>query len=352
MRWNLWGIVELVAEPDGRWADELARALGPDIARIGTTKRRAPRSRLELRFVEHLDRRGLRELAHGLHVGERTVVDTLYGVRITGGPSGLRLEATAPALEWAFWGLELALLDAGATFVHGAGLARDGRAILLPSWGGVGKTAIVAHLVRARGYSLLGDDLVILDRDGSCFPFPKPFVLYGYHRALFPAAFEGGRGPVAPPALGAALSSVARRLKPLLRPLPRALQLARRLNPQSQPVAPSVVLGQDALADPARLAGVIWLERGGAAPAAGTIAVGELASRILGSTSHEFDARAVALTNVLFGVGLLRFEDVHGRWHHVLSTALTRVDRQTLTLPVDWGLERVASHVAGVVDGA
>ena len=250
-----------------------------------------------------------------------------------------------------FWGLSLALLDAGAAFVHCAGLVRAGRAVLLPSWGGVGKTAIVARLVRGNGFSLLGDDLVIVDRDGSCFPFPKPFVLYGYHRALFPEVFAAGRGPVAPPFLGAALTAAARRMKPWLRSLPAALQLARKVNPQSQPVAPSDVLGREALAEPASLARVIWLERGGVDVAGGTIGVGDLATRILGSTSHEFDARAVALTNVLFGVGLLGFESTHGRWHHMLSTALRRVDRRTLTLPAEWSLDRVADHVAHVVAG-
>ncbi len=350
MRWNLWSIVDLVAEPNSRWTDELARALGPDLERIGRTARSEARSRLTLRFVDRLDLTGLRELTRHVHVGNRTVADTLYGVRITDQTGGLHLDATAPALEWVLWGLELALLDAGATFVHCAGLVREGRAVLLPSWGGVGKTAIVAHLVREHGYSLLGDDLVIVDREGWCFPFPKPFVLYGYHRALFPEVFDRGRGPVAPPALGAVLTAAARRVKPWLRPFPAVLQLARRLNPQSQPIAASDVFGRNALAEPARLARVIWLERGRTEPAGGAIAVEELATRILGSTSHEFDARAVALTNVLFGVGLLRFLSAHGRWHHILSTSLGRVDRRTLTLPVGWGLDRVANYVTDVVE--
>jgi len=352
MRLNLWGLVELVAEPAGRWADEVARALGPDVVRLGTSMRSEARTRVDVRFVERLEMTGLRELTHGVYVGDRIVADTQYGVRITGRPGVLRLEATAPALEWVFWGVALALLEAGATFVHCAGLARDGQAVLLPSWGGVGKTAIVAHLVRGKGYSLLGDDLVIVDRDGWCFPFPKPFVLYGYHRPLFPEVFEKGRGPMAPTALGAALSVAARGVKPLLRPLPAVLQLARRLNPQSQPVAPSDILGRDALAEPARLARVIWFERGGVEVTDRPIGVGDLATRILGSTSHEFDVRAVALTNVLFGVGLLGFEGTQGRWHHILVTALGRVDRRKLTLPADWSLDRVAGQVAAVVDRA
>ncbi len=36
----------------------------------------------------------------------------------------------------------------------------------------------------------LGDDLIIVDSNGYCFSYPRPFCLYEYHKKLFPQYFE------------------------------------------------------------------------------------------------------------------------------------------------------------------
>ncbi len=68
----------------------------------------------------------------------------------------------------------------GCTFVHGAGLARDGKGVLVIGHSGVGKTSLALEMV-SDGYSFFGDDLVILSREGEMLSFPKRIKLEGWN---------------------------------------------------------------------------------------------------------------------------------------------------------------------------
>ena len=75
--------------------------------------------------------------------------------------------------------------------VHAAAVCdQQGQATLLPGAGGVGKTALVGYLVKEQGFKHLGDDIVILGKDGGCLSFPRAFVLKAYHRSVYPEVFE------------------------------------------------------------------------------------------------------------------------------------------------------------------
>ncbi|HEX4739376.1 MAG TPA: hypothetical protein VH331_17650 [Allosphingosinicella sp.] len=60
--------------------------------------------------------------------------------------------------------------------MHGAAVARDGGAILIPGASGAGKSTLAAFLA-ARGYHYLSDDLIALRADGRVMPWPTPFSI-------------------------------------------------------------------------------------------------------------------------------------------------------------------------------
>ena len=98
---------------------------------------------------------------------------------------------------WAFgnaWYLpymiQLILEEEGKTFIHGAGVAVNGEGILISAFGGIGKTCFIANAIKKSGVKLLGDDLIMVDKDGYCYSYPRPFCLYEYHKKLFPQFFE------------------------------------------------------------------------------------------------------------------------------------------------------------------
>lgn len=85
--------------------------------------------------------------------------------------------------------LQFLFLQQGKTFSHSAAISVDGAGILLPAFGGVGKTSFIARAVLDPRVRMIGDDLVILTEDGLIEPYYRPFCLYQYHKPLFPDFF-------------------------------------------------------------------------------------------------------------------------------------------------------------------
>jgi hypothetical protein len=302
---------------------------------------------VEVSGAGELDMRSAREVGRGIYNTPTGVIDEVYGVEVAWrDPGHLVIRCTRPTLEWAMPSLLLAGLRAGCAFMHGAGLERDGVAWLFPSWGGVGKTALVAALVGSHGWRMLGDDFVIVTDEGECLAFPKPMVLYPYHRAMFPEVFSSGRGPAAPASFNGALTRAAVMVKPVLRRFPGLLQWARKHNPQSVRVAPSQVFGRDKLASGGRIGGVVFLERvtGLSAPQLEE-ADGGLVGRAFGTTLSEFDPRCTMACNVALGSGHLRPEEFYERWVGCLGEGLRDAPQYVLRLPADVAAGRVVDAV-------
>lgn len=67
------------------------------------------------------------------------------------------------------------------TLVHAAGFKYKGRNILVPAFGGIGKTFLVSKLSENLTTSIYGDDLVLLDKNNVIFPYHRPMCMYKYH---------------------------------------------------------------------------------------------------------------------------------------------------------------------------
>lgn len=74
----------------------------------------------------------------------------------------------------------------GVTFVHSLGVELDGRGVIFPASGGVGKTSLVSYLRNIPGFRFFGDDFVIVAENGIMYSFPSDFSIYPYHLKLFP----------------------------------------------------------------------------------------------------------------------------------------------------------------------
>lgn len=81
------------------------------------------------------------------------------------------------------------LLTQNKTYVHGAAVDVEGCGVLLPAFGGIGKTSFISQAVKRKGVRTLGDDMIIVTDQGKLEPFLRPFVLYKYHKPLFPEFF-------------------------------------------------------------------------------------------------------------------------------------------------------------------
>lgn len=138
-----------------------------------------------------------------------------------------------------------AQLPLGQTFVHASSLERDGAAVALLAWGGIGKTTSMLKLVLEDGWRFLSDDLGLVDADGVLHRSPKHMQVYGYNLAGQPAiarAFFGGR------------SAMDRVSWALFRLLKGDQRIRRRISAES-------LFGEARVARSGRLERAIFLER-------------------------------------------------------------------------------------------
>jgi hypothetical protein len=146
------------------------------------------------------------------------------------------LPYVGPVLQWL-------MLQKGHCLAHAAAVAVNGRGILLPAWGGTGKTtAIVSLLKKVPGASFLSDDYTILSEKGYMLAYPKAFFIYPYHRDLFPHLFKARHKPLMPPALSGALERVRKVVRPVCMAFPRLENIARRITPEHMLVPAHVAL--------------------------------------------------------------------------------------------------------------
>lgn len=94
---------------------------------------------------------------------------------------------------------QLVHLEQGASYLHASSFEKDGRAVALVAWGGIGKTTSLLKLVSEDNWRFLSDDLGLIDRDGILWRTPKKMQIYAYNIEGQPGLKQrllGGRTPV------------------------------------------------------------------------------------------------------------------------------------------------------------
>lgn len=130
-----------------------------------------------------------RKMFHSVYGSERSFVDERGRFAFQKMKTGYTIYTDVPFVVNLF--IQLLLVRQGFSFVHSAAVAGpDGSITLFTGGGGVGKTALIGGLVGHKGFRLLGDDIVIVGKDGECFSFPRHFVLKDYHRSVYPKIFK------------------------------------------------------------------------------------------------------------------------------------------------------------------
>jgi len=77
--------------------------------------------------------------------------------------------------------LQCSLLDRNAALIHASGFSVDGKGVLLPAWGGVGKSTIMSRAVLHGKAKFLTDDHAVIDADGQMYLHTLPIHAYVYH---------------------------------------------------------------------------------------------------------------------------------------------------------------------------
>lgn len=77
--------------------------------------------------------------------------------------------------------LQYTLIKHGGALIHAGAFTIGGKGILLPAWGGVGKSTLVSRSVLHGTGSFIADDHAVVSEDGNMHLYTLPIHLYSYH---------------------------------------------------------------------------------------------------------------------------------------------------------------------------
>jgi len=78
----------------------------------------------------------------------------------------------------AFTIFQIKLLQRGYTLLHAGAMSKNKKGSILVGWPGVGKSSTIFGLVENESFKLLGDDSVILSKEGEVYSYPQRVGIY------------------------------------------------------------------------------------------------------------------------------------------------------------------------------
>lgn len=253
---------------------------------------------------------------------------------------GELLTSVLPVVEWVG-------VRRGAAMVHAATVAIGGRGVLLPAWGGVGKTSTMARLTSRPDGQFMGDDWAWVNTDQELLGYAKPMFLKPHHRELYPHVFGERRKPLAPSALTDTVASLATAVHPVIIRYPRLADVTRKWSPEHLMAHPEQVFGADRIAAVAPLALVCFLERYDGTDAELTERSTDwMVRRMVGNFHAELPRTSRELVTAFGATGLIGLEDYFADKAAVTAKAIAGLPTYHLRVPADWPAPRASAAFA------
>lgn len=347
MKLSVLGVIGVDVDERYKWKDTLF--LDSGVCSYEPELYKKSKRIIKIKYTKTVDFRGARKIEEDIYACNEYVFDKEKNIKIYfEDKNTCVLESNQEVNEWLTVMLQVMLLGEGYSFVHAAAVENNkGECILLPSWGGVGKTATVAKMLKS-GYKLLGDDLNILSDSGKIYGFPKKFVLYFYHKRLFPEVFEK-RSIKCNSKLNEFYSLIIPSTKRILRKIPGVLAFARKHNPQSMKISPYEIFGKERIGLDGKIREIIWLERLVGQNYVRSIDEKALISKAVSVTMNEVFSDNLTAILIMCGMGLLDYDDIFKKMYTIYENAFSGALMRELCVdknrPVDSVAEMVAKNV-------
>jgi len=237
-----------------------------------------------------------------------------------------------------------------AAMVHAAIVNYRGAGVLMPAWGGVGKTSTVAKLVRIDGVQFMADDWAFLRADGSVLGYAKPMFIKAHHQPIYPQLFEGLRKPLVPKGLTKPLERASTIVHPVIVRYPRTAAFTRRWSPEHRMVHPAQAFGAENIATTAPTRVALFLERHSGKDAVLEPRSAEwMTTRIVGNFHTELPGVSRSLIEALGATGLIPLESYFADKAKVVRRGLGSIPCHVLKLPAGWSADRASDHVTATV---
>ncbi len=153
------------------------------------------------------------------------------------------------------------MVTKGAAMLHCLTAAYRGHGLLIPAWGGTGKTSTMSKLMKIDGFSFMGDDWAFLTHDACLLGYAKPMFIKPYHRYLYPHLFKRVHKPLVPVVLSKPIARLTTLLHPFVTQFPELASVTRRWSPEHMMVMPSEAFPDARFTQAAPLAAALFVER-------------------------------------------------------------------------------------------
>jgi hypothetical protein len=220
--------------------------------------------------------------------------------------------------------IQTLLLRRRHCLLHCAAIAVEGRGILLPGWGGTGKTSAIICLLRETGGSaFMSDDYTVLSSDGRILSFPKAFFIYPYHRELFPHLFKAKHKLLIPPIFSGIVERVRTIVRPTIMAFPRLEDFARRFTPEHMQIPAQIALPGVQFCDNAALERILFIESySGNDIIIDELDLSDVKRRLIGTWNYEQGRCARDLILGAGGTGIIDLDTHFSEMSSVILSAL------------------------------
>ncbi len=340
---DVHGIVGIDVEPDTPGEAQLRDMLAPFLGASRAAKRITVGGRVSPVAAQSRAEDAYRFTADSLYIpADRVqILETAEGYRIEG--PGELLTSVIPLLDRLCVGEETAMIHAAVVDFRGSG-------VLLPAWGGVGKTSTVAKLVAMPDVRFMADDWAFMGAGGMLMGYAKPMFIKPHHRAIYPDMFRGTRKPLAPGWLTTPVAQLATAVHPVIVRYPKTAAFTRRWSPEHRMVHPAQVFGQSRISSAAPVQLAMFLERYDGTEARLEGRSPEwMTSRIVGNFHSELPMVSRRLVEALGATSLVPLEEHFGKKAAVVRRAMEDVPCWLLRLPATWTADQTSDFVANLV---
>lgn len=291
---------------------------------------------------------------HGLHMHATDV-------QIFKEDGTFRLNGQQELLVMALPLIDRLMVTKGAAMLHCLTVAYRGHGLLMPAWGGTGKTSTMSKLMKADGFSFMGDDWAFLTRDGCLLGYAKPMFIKPYHRYLYPHLFSKVHKPLVPVVLSKPIHSVTTLLHPFVTQYPGVASMVRRWSPEHMMVKPSEAFPGATFTQSAPLAAALFVERfetDASDPIFERKSKDWMVARLIGNFNSEMTKQSRLVMTTLGASGLVPIEKSFEEKRAVIDQALQDRPCYLLRVPQAFSPDRASDiivdhikmliHLAGI----
>lgn len=341
---NFLNVIKIEVDENYKWKDNIF--IDKNISNM--YEQTKIKQKIKIKYLKKIDYSKTREIEKDIYCCDEYFYDANKGVKIYFETKDCCvIETNQECNEWLVIMLQIMLLKNNLSFIHAAAIEKEQNGYLLPSWGGVGKTACVAKLLK-NGYKLLGDDLNIINIKGKILGFPKKFVLYFYHKELFPKVFEK-YSVKCNSIFNKFYNKIIPNVKKVLRKTPSILAFARRHNPQSIKVSPFEIFSKDDIVKEANIKQIVWLERNIANNEYKDEESLKIASKAIAVTLNELFGDNVNAILIMCGFNIIDYNEIFIRMNDIYKEAFNVKNVGTLNVDKRLNVSEVPKELMKII---